>query len=47
MSDIFNPGSDVKTRHVVVTTQAYTMTGPGGLVHTFPVAKGLVTWVGN
>ena len=46
MSETFTPGADKATRHIVVTTEAYTMNGLGGPLHTFPVAKGLVTWVG-
>lgn len=47
MTETFTPGADVATRHIVVTTEAYTINGPGGQTHQFPVAKGLVTWVGS
>lgn len=38
-------GSDVLTRHVVVTTEAFTLKGAGS-VHTFGIGAGQVTWVG-
>ena len=38
-------GPDVLTRHVVVTTEAFTLKGAGS-VHTFGIGAGQVTWVG-
>lgn len=46
MSDTFVPGADKLTRHVVVTTKAFTATLPGPGLHKVPVPAGLVTWAG-
>lgn len=38
-------GPDVLTRHIAVTTEAFTLRGAGG-IHTFAIQAGQVTWAG-